>query len=103
MVKKQEGHDGMYGFGSVRTLEEYEEYSGLHFGKRGVQQYTLDKHYPPNPMDTFQTKEDWLESFATIYSHCIDVGYDSVPEKDYEFWVVAFHDKDDNTILEKDG
>ena len=42
--EEQEGHDGEYGFGSVRTLKEYEEYSGLHFGKRGIQQYTLDKH-----------------------------------------------------------
>lgn len=102
--EEQFGHDGKYGFGSVRTLEDYEEYSGLHFGRRGVQQYTLDKHYPPNPgKDTFDSRENWLESFATIYKHCIDVGYDSVPEKDYEFWVVAFHDKDDNTIYRKDA
>ena len=44
-----------------------------------------------------------MESFASIFKHCIDVGYDSVPEKDYEFWVVAFHDKDDNTIFRKDA
>ena len=100
----QEGHEGKYGFGTVRTLEEYEEFSGLKFSKRGVQQYTLDKNYPPNPsIDTFESKDAWLESFATIYKHCIDVGYSSVPEKDYEFWVVAFHDKEDNTIYRKDA
>jgi len=100
----QEGHEGKYGFGPVRSLELYEEYSGLKFSKRGVQQYTLDKHYPPNPgIDTYETKEEWLESFATIYKHCIDVGYEQVPEKDYEYWVVAFHDKEDNTIYRKDA
>ena len=42
-----------------RSLEEYEEFSGLKFSIRGVQQYTLDKNYPPNPgIDTFETKED---------------------------------------------
>jgi hypothetical protein len=100
----QEGHEGKYGFGPHRTLEQYEEYSGLRFRSRGVQQYTLDKHYPPNPsIDSFESYQDWEKSFATIYKHCIDVGYSSVPEKDYEFWVVAFHDKDDNTIYRKDA
>jgi hypothetical protein len=88
---------GVYGFGTERTLKEYEIYSGLRFSKRAVQQYTLDKNYPPNPT-IFQTDEEWEESFATIFKHCIDVSYDSVPENDYEYWVVAFHDENDETI-----
>jgi hypothetical protein len=39
----------------------------------------------------------------SIFKHCIDLGYDRVPEKDYDFWVVAFHDKDDNTLYRKDA
>jgi len=100
----QEGHKGKYGFGDIRTLEQYEEYSGLKFDIRGIQQYTLDKNYPPNPsIDSFESRELWIDSFATIYKHCIDVGYEQVPETDYEYWVVAFHDKDDNTIYRKDA
>jgi len=98
----QEGHDGPYGFGTERTLRDYEKYAGLIFAKRAVQQYTLDKQYPPNPQ-VYETEEQWLESFASIFKHCIDVNYGSVPEKDYDFWVVAFHNEQDETIFRKDA
>ena len=93
---------GKYGFGSERTLKEYEKYSGLLFEKRAVQQYTLDKNYAPNPY-TFENEEQWKNSFAQIFKHCIDVGFTQVPEKDYNFWVVAFHDEKDETIYRKDA
>jgi len=93
---------GKYGFGSVRTLEDYEKYSGLNFKKRGIQQYTLDKQYPPNPYN-FKTTEEYENSFSSIFKHCIDVGYDSVPETDYDFWVVAFHGDNDETIFRQDA
>jgi hypothetical protein len=99
---QQEGHDGPYGFGPVRTLRDYEKYSGLLFEKRAIQQYTLDKKYPPNPYN-FETEEQWKESFASIFKHCIDIGFSQVPEKDYDFWVVAFHNELDETIFRKDA
>jgi len=99
---EQEGHDGKYGFGKVRSLKDYEKYSGLLFEKRAVQQYTLDKHYPPNPYN-YSNEEEWKSDFAIIFKHCIDIGYSQVPEKDYDFWVVAFHDETDETIFRKDA
>jgi hypothetical protein len=93
---------GKYGFGPVRTLRDYEIYSGLRFDNRSVQHYTLDKNYPPNPT-MFETEQEWLDSFATIFKHCIDLDYSLVPEKDYEFWVVAFHDENDETIFREDA
>lgn len=93
---------GQFGFGSVRTLRDYEKYSGLLFSKRAIQKYTLDKGYPPNPYN-YETEEDWINSFTKQFKHCIDVGYDRVPEKDYDFWVVAFHDHKDETIYRKDA
>jgi hypothetical protein len=93
---------GKYGFGTERTLKDYEIYSGLKFSNRAVQQYTLDKHYPPNPQ-VFETEEEWLASYASIFKHCIDIGFSQVPEKDYDFWVVAFHDENDETIFRKDA
>jgi hypothetical protein len=98
----QEGHDGPYGFGTVRTLRDYEKYAGLLFEKRAVQQYTLDKNYSPNPYN-YASEEDWKADFAQVFKHCIDVGYSSVPEKDYDYWVVAFHGPDDETIFRKDA
>jgi hypothetical protein len=101
--ESSEGVDfGKYGFGTERTLMDYEKYSGLLFERRAIQQYVIDKKYPPSPYD-FQNEEDWKNSFAQIFKHCIDVGYSQVPEQDYDFWVVAFHDENDETIFRKDA
>jgi len=91
-----------YGFGTERTLKDYEIYAGLKFSNRAVQQYTLDKNYPPNPT-IYETEEEWLNSFASIFKHCIDISFSQVPETDYDFWVVAFHDEKDETIFRKDA
>ena len=93
---------GKYGFGTERTVRDYEIYAGIRFNKRAVQQYTLDKQYPPNPM-IFNSEEEWENSFASIFKHCIDVNFSQVPETDYEYWVVAFHDEKDETIHRKDA
>jgi Glycosyltransferase (GlcNAc) len=97
-----ENEFGEFGFGKERTLRDYEKYSGLIFQSRSVQQYTLDRGYPPNPYN-FPNEDEWRKSFASIFKHCIDINYQSVPEKDYDFWVVAFHDKNDETIYRKDA
>ena len=93
---------GIYGFGPERTLRDYEKYSGLLFSKRAIQQETIDKKYPPNDYN-YETEEEWMNSFASIFKHCIDIGYSQVPEDDYEFWAVAFHDENDETIYRKDA
>ena len=99
-----EKFDGDYSewFGTERTIQDYEKYAGLRFESRGIQQETIDKKYPPNTYN-FETEEEWKESFSTIFKHCIDVNYASVPEKDYEFWVVAFHNDKDETLYRKDA
>ena len=91
---------GPYGFGPVRPLEDYEKYSGISFKKRSVQQHTLDKKVPPNPA---LSDEEYEKSFVRVFKHCIDVGFDSVPEKDYDFWVVAFHGEGDTTLFRQDA
>jgi len=91
-----------YGFGTERTVRDYEKYSGILFGKRSVQQYTIDKNYPPNPYN-YETEEEWEKSFLQIFKHCIDVPLDRLPEGDYEFLVVAFHDENDNTLFRQDA
>ena len=93
---------GIYGFGPERTLRDYEKYSGLLFSKRAIQQETIDKKYPPNTYN-YETEEEWMSSFASIFKHCIDIGYSQVPEDDYDFWAVAFHGEDDETIYRKDA
>lgn len=96
-----DGDLGIYGFGTERTIEDYEKYSGIMFSNRSVQQYTLDKQYPPNP-NNFKTDEEWKKSFLQIFKHCINLPLNKVPENDYEFFVVAFHNKSDETLFRQD-
>ena len=90
---------GVYGFGTQRTLEDYERYAGISFKKRAIQKYTLENNNPPNPP---LYGEEFDKSFLSIFKHCIDIGYDRVPEDDYEFWVVACHKDDETTLFRKD-
>ena len=90
-----------YGFGSERSLEDYERYAGIRFKDRAVQQYTVDNNFPPNPI--IEDKEEYEKSFTRIFKHCIDLNLSDFLEKDYEFWVVAFHDKEHNTIYRQDA
>lgn len=91
---------GQYDFGKERTLEEYERYAGISFKKRAIQKYTLDNNLAPNPPLYGKEFED---SFLSIFKHCIDIGFDKVPETDYEFWVVAFHNENDETVYRQDA
>jgi hypothetical protein len=91
-----------YGFGTKRTIKDYEKYSGILFNKRSIQQYTIDKHYPPNPYN-FNNEEEWKNSFLRIFKHCIDVPIVNIPEDDYDFFVVAFHNEKNETIFRKDA
>ncbi len=93
---------GIYGFGKERTLRDYEKYTGILFSKRAVQQQTLDKLNPPN-FYQYSNEEEWINSFASIFKHCIDINHQSVPEKDYDFWVVAYHNDKGDTIFRKDA
>ena len=97
-----DGDLGKYGFGTERTLKDYEKYAGVMFSKRSIQQYTIDKKYPPNPYD-FNNEEEWEKSFLQIFKHCIDLPLNKVPENDYEFFVVAFHNKSDETLFRQDA
>ena len=92
---------GPYGFGNVRTLNDYVEYSGIRFEDRAVQQYTLDQFDPPNPL--YRNTKAYEASFKNVFRHCIDIWKGSVPESDYDFWVIAFKDEEDNELYRQDA
>lgn len=93
---------GEFDFGTKRTLADYEKYSGLNFKKRAIQRHTMENKYAPNPNDNM-TQEEYDNSFLSIFKHCIDVRYDQVQEKDYDFWCVAFKDEEGKDIYRKDA
>ena len=94
---------GKYDFGKKRSVAEYEKYAGICFKKRAVQRYTLDNNYPPNPENVKMSADELDKSFLKIFKHCIDIRYEQVPEKDYDFWCVAFKDKQGKDVYRKDA
>lgn len=91
---------GKYDFGTERTLRDYEKYAGVCFKTRGVQKHTNDRKYPPNPE---VSDDEFEDSCLTIFKHCIDVGFGSLPEDDYDFWCVVFKDRKGEDLYRKDA
>lgn len=92
---------GTYGFGSDRTKADYEEYSGIRFGDRAVQDYTLKHFDPPNPV--YKTKEAAESSYRNVFRHCIDVWKKSIPEETYLFWAIIFEDENGQPLYRQDA
>lgn len=90
---------GIYDFGKVRTLEDYERYAGVSFKKRAIQKYTLDNNIAPNPP---LYGEEFEKSFLQIFKHCIDLHKPQFVETDYDFWAVIFEDEAGGTIHRQD-
>ena len=94
---------GKYGFGNVRTLREYEEYAGINFKLRGVQQHTLDRKEPPYPfMST--TERDWESTFLKSNDVRISVHkdeFEDIPDN-IAFCFVGVHDADGKELHRKD-
>lgn len=99
--EEQEGHDGKYGLGDVRTLRDYEKYAGLYFKKRSTQEYTLQKHYPPNP--EIINDNEWENSFSTLFTYDIKLNKNDFTEDDYDFWAVIFHDENGGEVNRQDA
>ena len=94
---------GKYGFGEVRSLKDYERYSGLCFKKRGITKRVQEHKAPPDPTTSDLEYEEFQKHLMSIFKHCIDIQYSQVPENDYDFWAVAFKDKDGNDIYRQDA
>lgn len=93
---------GPYDFGTTRSLRDYERYAGISFARRAIQKPVLDHKAPPDPLQ-YASEEEFEAGFLSIFKHCIDIGYSQVPENDYDFWCVAFKDKEGNDIYRKDA
>lgn len=92
---------GPYGFGTERSLKDYERYAGLCFKRRAVQKHTLDNYDPPNPK-IYASEEEFEKSFTSIFKHCIDIHKSALKDTDYDFWCVAFKENN-KEIYRKDA
>jgi len=92
---------GKYGFGPVRTLDDYEKFAGISFKYRGVQRFTSDHNDPPNPV--IEDPEEYKNSFYALFKHCIDLYGPNFTEPDYDFWVVSFEEEDGTVVYRQDA
>lgn len=95
---------GKYGFGSERTVLQYEEYAGISFKYRGVQQKTIDRLEPPGDFK-YENEEQWKGTFigshdVRILLHRNELG--ELPH-DFDFWYVGSADDEGNEIFRKDA
>jgi hypothetical protein len=100
--EKRDVDFGKYGFGSVRSLRDYEKYSGLCFKKRAITQQVKENKSPPDSLQN-ASEEEFDKALLSIFKHCIDIQFSQVPEKDYDFWAVAFKDENGNDIHRQDA
>jgi hypothetical protein len=93
---------GKYGFGTVRSLRDYEKYAGMEFSSRSITQDVVD-HKPPKLENIQLSEDEFQNSLLHIFKHCIDIGYYQVPEDDYDFWAVAFKDENGQDMYRQDA
>lgn len=93
---------GPYGFGTARSVADYEAFAGLSFRLRLAHTYTVENYPPPNP-EVYQTDDEWREKcirdFWTrirVPRACVD-GTD-----DCDFWFCGVHDHAGQEIFRQD-
>jgi hypothetical protein len=86
--------------GKERTLAEFERYIGVDFKGKRIQKHTLDQKLLPIP---FKNEKEWEKSFVKKFKYCIDIFKGSLPDNDYDVWVIAFKDKNGSEIIRMDA
>jgi len=85
-----------YGFGTERTLEEYERYAGVKFATRQVHKHTAEYKLLPVPQD------NWEENLLNKIKVCIDVWKGALTETDYNSFAVALLDQNGDDVYRQD-
>lgn len=99
---------GKYGFGSERSVLEYEQYAGISFKYRGVQQKTIDRLEPPGDF-VFENEEQWKGTFVgshdirvLIHRNELTFPDGTIPD-DMDFWYVGSADDLGTEVFRKDA
>jgi len=89
-----------YGFGTERTLEDYERYIGVEFKTRRVHKHTAE--YIPLPLPK-QTKKQFEADLLNKIKVCIDVWKEKIKEPDYDNIVIAILDEYGQDLYRQDA
>jgi hypothetical protein len=84
-----------YNFGVVRSLEDYERYSGLKFSTKQIHIDTKNNIAPP-------IRTDYETGLLNSRKYCIDIYKGSLTENDYEYFAVSFLNENGEDIYRKD-
>jgi hypothetical protein len=87
------------GFGTTRTLADFERYAGVEFKTRKFHKDVLAEIHPPIK---YVDEETFQKELCHRFKHCIDIHKPSLPLKDYDNWCVVFKDKDNKDLYRKD-
>jgi len=99
--ESREGLDFVgFDLGKERSLAEFERYIGVDFKGKRTQKHTAEQKMLPIP---FKNEKEWENNFVKKFKYCIDVFKGSLPEDDYDVWVIAFKDKNGNEIFRADA
>jgi len=99
--ESREGLDFVgFDLGKERSLAEFERYIGVDFKGKRVQKHTSEQKMLPIP---FKNEKEWESNFVKKFKYCIDVFKGSLPEDDYDVWVIVFKDKNGNEINRMDA
>jgi hypothetical protein len=92
---------GPFGFGTERTLREYEEYAGISFNLRGIQQSVLDRLEPPVYLP-YETEEQWKATIthSNDVHVCLHKSEFSEIVDDFDFFFVGCHALENGTEVE---
>lgn len=93
---------GIYDFGTERSLRDYEKFAGISFKKRAITQDVID-HKLPKFENMKMSDEEFDSDLVNRFKHCIDLGFERMPYKDYDFWCVAFKDENGQDMYREDA
>lgn len=91
-----------YGFGSIRSLHDYELYCGLDFKNKRVHKNAHDINGNINE-PYIMTEDEWNSGMLKSYDMDIEWNLNDIePIDDYDFWFFGFEDDGGNLLYRKD-
>ena len=89
-----------YDLGTVRSLQDYEQYAGINFKQKAFQAYTRQNKFPPNPI--VHGRDEWESTFSMSFYHLVNIDRSVLNKNDYDYILLAYDDEDGVGIHSED-
>lgn len=92
---------GIYDFGNVRSVRDYEKYAGINFKLRSAHEHTIGNKALPCPVN--DDEAEWLADFARKVVINVNIPLSEVEhDEKVNFWFFGVHDENGKEIYRKD-